>query len=389
MIAGLYIHIPFCTQRCPYCSFAITVAKQRDWHGLLSALLAELDWAVAYSGCKTWSSIYLGGGTPSLAPAWFIEKLLSGVYRRCVVTDDIEVTIECNPQDLKTRDWLEACVDVGVNRISLGVQSFSDMGLKKLGRGQTCLDNDRALRLMQAFAGRVKYSLDLIYAIPGQTFADLAADLKQLSFWQPEHISAYMLNYEPQTAYFHWREQGRLTAVSECLEVEMYLAISKLLMGELGYAHYEVSSFAKPGYRAVHNSAYWRHVPYLGIGPGAHSYLGAGGGQLAQRWVGWLPLRRYLERWLGWQDKTEVPWKTHEYIDDLALYREYLLCRLRSDLGISERYCWGYNKHFHKKAEVWLERGCLAKVGDCWVSTPEGYLWANSMAADFDACALG
>lgn len=269
----LYIHLPYCRRRCPYCDFFKKVPLPGDTGRIVSALIASMApaeknhlWAKDYP-----LSVYFGGGTPSLHTPSEISAILSEVRRVWGWNQSIEVTIEANPLDLTPKNvnaWLES----GINRLSIGAQSFSPRKLTQLYRDHQVSDIHNGYKIARS-AGLSNISLDLIFGLPGETLEEWTQDLKALLSLKPVHVSLYNLEFHEGTPFFRWKETNRLQPLSEDLEADMYLLTHDMLT-DAGYEHYEISNFAIPGFRSRHNLAYWQSKPYLGLGPSAHSFDG-------------------------------------------------------------------------------------------------------------------
>ncbi|HWP65126.1 MAG TPA: radical SAM family heme chaperone HemW [Candidatus Limnocylindria bacterium] len=268
---ALYVHVPWCRHVCPYCDFNVRARRLPPEADDLAAFAAELDaWVTVppFAGARL-GSVFIGGGTPSLYSPHTVSALLERVARRFAVADDAEVTLEANPGTLDG-PRLHGFRAAGVNRLSLGAQSFDAGVLRVLGRDHTPADISAAVAASRA-AGFANVSLDLVYGVPGQTLAQWARDLDAALALEPEHVSTYALTWEPGTPFQRWRETGRLVAVDEDDECAMAdLACERLAAA--GYERYEISSHAQPGFASRHNQRYWDGSSYLGIGPGAHSF---------------------------------------------------------------------------------------------------------------------
>lgn len=265
--AGLYIHIPFCVTRCAYCSFysETSLSLASDW---LDALQKEAH--IYKDGFGPFSSLYLGGGTPTCLKASQLTSLMDCVLRCFRFSDNPETTMEANPDDI-TADKLRLLAALGINRISLGVQSFDDTELIYLGRRHTVAQAEQALESIRA-CGFTNVGIDLIYGLPGQTKAAWTDTLKRAVDFRPEHISCYELTIEKATLFNRLMEAGTLRGLGEEDGRGFFLLTSGLLE-ESGYLHYEVSNFSRgEQYCCSHNLGYWRHAPYLGLGPSAHSF---------------------------------------------------------------------------------------------------------------------
>lgn len=273
MSFALYVHIPYCLVKCPYCDFTAYAVGTWPEERYVDALCAEFR---HYMACPPWcgqavATVYFGGGTPSLFSPASLQRFLDCVTKLCsFVAVDIEITLEADPATL-TRDKLAAFRALGINRLSLGVQSFQPHLLQTLGRLHSAGDGIQALEWARE-VGFTNISTDLIFAVPGQTLAALEDDLRNIFAFAPPHLSLYNLTYEEHTPFWTMKNTGRLQPVEEELEVEMYLLIQEWCRAQ-GYHHYEISNFARPGFFSRHNTTYWQGGNYLGLGAGAHSYV--------------------------------------------------------------------------------------------------------------------
>jgi putative oxygen-independent coproporphyrinogen III oxidase len=265
--AGLYVHVPFCRSKCPYCDF-YSVPLIDTVPAWIEALHAE---ARMYVGdYHSFGTIYVGGGTPSLLSGGDMERLVRGLEETLSFEEGFEFTIEANPDDVTPR-LLDAYRALGAKRLSVGVQSFDDGGLRLLGRRHDAARAEEAIRLARR-AGFRNIGIDLIYALPGQTGESWRATLERALFFKPEHLSCYELTLEPGAPLSGMIDEG--TAVGEEMRRDLFVMTSEFLE-KSGYEQYEVSNFARePEFRSRHNSLYWDHSPYLGLGPSAHSFRG-------------------------------------------------------------------------------------------------------------------
>jgi oxygen-independent coproporphyrinogen III oxidase len=271
---ALYVHIPWCRRVCPYCDFNVYALGRPPQATFVATLAAEL---ACWMDEPAWrerpvKSVFLGGGTPSLFSAESLGTLLLAVESTCGLAAEAEITLEANPGTV-TREQLGALRDVGVNRLSFGVQSFQPALLRTLGRDHSPDDSHQAVVAARA-AGFTNVSIDLIFGVPGQTPAMWAEDLDAALALQPNHLSAYALTYEPGTPFHAWRQSGRLTPVPEDDELAMMDRLAECTAAA-GFERYEISSWARGGAASRHNQAYWDGSDYLGLGPGAHSYCHA------------------------------------------------------------------------------------------------------------------
>ena len=268
---ALYIHIPFCETKCPYCDFNTYAGIEQLIPSYVQALCRELELWGRLLGRPPVRTVFLGGGTPSYLPVDEIGEVLHTVHEAFDLDPDAEVTLEANPDDC-TEARLEAYPALGVNRVSLGVQSLDDRLLGMLGRRHTAAQAIDAYRTVTE-AGFDNVSIDLMYGLPDQTMVDWRRTLEGASEMSPPHISLYCLTLEGGTPMEGWVASGDLPRPNDDLAADMYLLAEETL-ARRHYRHYEISNWAVPGYESRHNLVYWRNEPYLGVGPGAHSYLG-------------------------------------------------------------------------------------------------------------------
>jgi len=265
---GLYVHVPFCGSKCLYCDFYSIADSSRipDW---LEGLKHEAD---LYTGeSDTFDTLYVGGGTPSFLNDDTLSVIFDHLLGCFSLMPGVEITIEANPDDI-TREKLTHFKNLGINRVSLGVQSFHDQDLLFLKRRHSAEQAGKALELIKSESDTFSLSLDLIFGLPGQTETAWLNSLKQALSYKPEHISCYQLTYEEGTPLSLMRDQGLVTPCEEDRAERMFLSTSRLLEDN-GYVHYEISNFALGDEnRSRHNRKYWSHTPYLGLGPSAHSF---------------------------------------------------------------------------------------------------------------------
>ncbi|RNI32466.1 radical SAM family heme chaperone HemW [Rufibacter immobilis] len=269
-MAGIYLHIPFCKQACHYCDFHFSTSLGLK-EQVLQAMRQELALQQHYLNGETIDTIYFGGGTPSILSVAELNELLETVYAQHTVNPAAEITLEANPDDL-TLEKLQALRQTPVNRLSIGVQSFHDPHLQLMNRPHTAAEAALSIKMAQDLGFR-NISLDLIYGIPAENPALWEQDLSQAFALQAQHLSCYALTIEPNTVFGHRVRKGKFSPADE----ERVARQFELLMTEAkahGFLHYEISNFCQPGYESKHNSSYWKQVPYVGIGPSAHSFNG-------------------------------------------------------------------------------------------------------------------
>lgn len=313
---GLYVHIPFCRSRCIYCDFYSTTFEQHIG-SYLAALRQELRQRRNEQPRARVHSIYIGGGTPSLLSASQLRSLLDDIRSLYDVAGDAEVTVEMNPDDVHKQLSGGVGESLGMNRVSLGVQTFDDQLLRFLRRRHDASTAVDAVKSLQA-AGIGNISIDLIYGLPGQTMQMWEHDLDVALSLNVQHLSAYALSYETGTALHRMLQSGQVREADDELSVQMYQRLCQRAEAA-GFEHYEISNFARPDFHSRHNSHYWTGEPYLGFGPGAHSYDG-----LRTRRANTPDLLQYLRE----------PTFTEEHLTDNDLYDEAVMCGLRTRQGV-------------------------------------------------------
>jgi putative oxygen-independent coproporphyrinogen III oxidase len=315
---GVYVHVPFCRARCPYCDFAVVVGADEAHAAYVDAVLREADrWAARVAGRRV-ESVYLGGGTPSLLDPALLARLLAGLRAAFDVAPGAEVTVEANPETLDP-GRVQGIRAAGATRLSIGAQSFVPEVLRRLGRAHDPGQVARAVRAARA-AGFESVSLDLVYGTPGETLRDWETSLARALALAPDHLSAYALTVEPGTAFAARVAAGRMAPPDEDRQADCFEAACEAL-ARAGYDHYEVSSWARPGRRCRHNLLYWTQGEYAGLGPGAHAHLDG-----VRSW-NVRSLRAYLAR------SPEVR-AGEERLDDAARAEEWLMLRLRLVEGL-------------------------------------------------------
>ena len=259
---GIYVHVPWCRVRCPYCAFYVQPDRDAAWGSWADAVLREYALRVPHFGERA-HTLYFGGGTPSRVPTADLARLGRAIDR----VPGAEVTAEANPEDVDAA-WLDGAMEAGVNRISLGIQTFNAAFARLLNRAHS-VDRAKSVAATVAGAGLRSWSVDVIFALPGQTLEDLRVDIDRILEIEPPHVSLYGLTIEPGTPFERARERGALVPTTDELWREMYDTLVTRLEAA-GLARYEVSNFAKSGHRSVHNAGYWEGRPYMGLGPSAH-----------------------------------------------------------------------------------------------------------------------
>lgn len=362
---GIYIHIPFCKQACSYCDFYF-LTRQQLRQPFVDALVREIQYYKhsVYTGNPV-KTIYLGGGTPSLLNQNQLKQIFNSL-------DDVfdlqpeEVTMEFNPDDV-TADYLRMIKDTGVNRASMGVQSFQEEILRFMHRAHTRAEAFTALEALHK-ADFPTFTADLIYGNPGQTDEMLERDIDQLLKFYPPHVSAYSLTVEPNTRLGKQVQLGRIDPPDDD-DVSRQFDLVRNRLADAGIERYEVSNFAKPGKEALHNSNYWNHQNYLGLGPSANSFWW--GEQGARRWRNKPDLKHYLNQ------KPEEQYDEQEELSLETLAEERLMLGLRTKWGVNrENLLEKYRYRLSQSQEEWLEdqvqKGLFEPDQENIIMTPTG-----------------
>ena len=270
-MAGLYIHIPFCESRCIYCGFYSTtsLSMRDDYTDALCREMQMRPAKAALGSNETIETIYLGGGTPSQLNGSQLNQIFSAIRKNYTLAENMEITMECNPDDV-TGDFCETLKQLPINRISMGAQTFCNERLRFLHRRHNAGEVEEAVTRLRNIGIR-NISIDLMFGFPEESLSQWMSDIRHAIQLDVEHISAYSLMYEEGTPLYHMLKQGKISEIDEETSRKMYETLIDQLTGA-GYEHYEISNFARPGFRSRHNSSYWHEVPYIGIGAAAHSY---------------------------------------------------------------------------------------------------------------------
>ena len=380
MSFSLYIHIPYCLSKCPYCDFNAYAAKDWPEERYIEALCAEFR---SYVKIAPWKderleTIYFGGGTPSLFQPASLARFLTSASAQCAFASALDISLEADPASVSL-DLLQGYRDIGIRRLSFGIQSFEPATLKTLGRLHTGEEAQRAIELARA-AGFSNLNIDLIFGVPGQTVAGLGCDLERVFALRPEHISIYGLTYEENTPFYQMKEKGVLQPIDEDTEVAMYTQIQEACAGR-GYEHYEISNFSRPGYRSQHNMRYWQSQSYLGLGAGAHSFSCAS--NWGYRWSNIRNPKKYMDEALSQGKATEFT----EQLSQEQACGEYLFLNLRQLdgmllRGFESRFGQGFFERF-PHAESLVTEGLVAQTPERVKLTPKGLLVADSVFATF------
>ena len=385
-MSGIYIHVPFCKSKCAYCNF-FSLASEKKMLEYVDALKKEIVFRKQYLGNEKVKTIYFGGGTPSLLPVKYIGEILETVNDNFELIQNPEITLEANP-DTINKEQLFSLKSLGINRVSVGIQSFHDEDLKYLDRRH---DSKHALQIIDDLksVGFEKLTLDLIYGIPTLTEEKWNKNLDIFFSTGISHLSAYSLTVEPKTILGQRIEKGDLQDVSEDEAIRHYEILIERTR-EKGFEHYEISNFAKPGCRSQHNSIYWKDEKYMGLGPSAHSYDGN-----SRQW-NVSNLTKYIQLVnadcrLGLSTRTvDSDMECYYEKEILSIedkFNEYVMTSLRTSWGcdiekISSKYGKAYSEHFLKNVKKYLESGEMLKDFNTYRLTDEGMLFADGIAAE-------
>jgi oxygen-independent coproporphyrinogen-3 oxidase len=366
---GLYVHIPFCPQRCPYCAFTILTGHTAFYDRYVAAVCAEIgSWqSLAHKGPL--QTVFLGGGTPSLLDPVHVQQILDAATATFGIAPEAEITLEANPTTADAQKF-HAFRASGCNRLSLGVQSFNDTDLKTLGRWHSAADAETAYSAARR-AGFANVNLDVIFSIPGTPRQHWQATVHKLLALAPEHISTYALTIEEGTRFARRHHQGRLTPVSEEDDAWAYAWVMETLTAA-GYEHYEVSNFARPGCRSRHNWGYWHGADYLGVGLSAHSLLN---GQ--RHWN-----RRALQAYLTAVEAGCAPCEGTERLDPVAARHERLWLQLRTCEGTLLQPAELQALLSAPKFQAMLEAGLAHLQAWRLCLTPSGFLLADAIGVE-------
>jgi oxygen-independent coproporphyrinogen-3 oxidase len=366
---GCYVHLPFCAERCGYCSFNTAPYVPAAMNRFLGALLGEIDLASAASWSRSVElrSVFIGGGTPSLAMPEQLGMVLEKLRTGFALARDAEITVECNPESTSLAR-LVGYRGAGVTRISLGVQSLDDRILSSLGRLHSAAQAGAAFEAARA-AGFDNVSVDLIYGLPGLDPDTWETTVRQVLRWTPDHLSAYALTLDEGSL---WRAAGVSGLPAEDTVVQQYGRLAQFA-AEAGYEHYEISNYARPGRRSAHNQIYWRAEEYLGLGPGAAGFLGD------VRYVNVKPVERYCSL----VEARDLPLGTHERLTPRQRLAERLILGLRLREGVprgwfEERVALERGR-LPELLQRWHERELLVEEGDRIRLTEAGFLLSDAL----------
>ena len=375
-MAGIYIHVPFCESRCAYCDFySTTLLRHRSAY--VDTVCRELQLRLPELQGAPIETIYFGGGTPSTLRIEELSSILTSLRNFQLSTFNFqlaEITLEANPDDL-TEEYVQGLRTLPFNRVSIGIQTFHDRTLKLVGRRHTAQEAIEAVHRCQRM-GLTNISIDLMYGLPGETLEDWTYSLEQAIALRVPHISAYHLTYEEGTRLWRMKEQGVVSPIDEEQSIGAFELLREKLLAA-GYEHYEISNFALPGYHSRHNSSYWKGIPYIGVGPGAHSYDGSN-----RRWN-----LSSLTDYIATPPGEDVPHEV-EHLSTEERYDERIITELRTARGIDltsllADFGERYHTHCLRCATPYINRGQLIHTADNHLClTPESIFISDAVMRD-------
>ncbi|WP_199883697.1 radical SAM family heme chaperone HemW [Anaerosinus massiliensis] len=375
MNLGLYVHIPFCQQKCFYCDFPSYANLECLHESYVNALCLEIAAQGALLSHPVLDTIYIGGGTPTVLNVEALNKIIVAIEKNFAVSPQVESTIEVNP-GTANEEKLRMLFENGINRLSFGVQSFQDRLLKKIGRIHTAKEAEEAVLLAKKIGFR-NLSLDLMYGLPEQTVNDVRKSIDQAAALGIEHVSVYGLKIEDGTVFEKLQEQNTLILPSDTLDEEMYHLVMQLLP-RYGYQRYEISNFAKPNFESKHNLKYWQVKPYLGVGTAAHSYL------KEKRFSNLDDVKEYIRRRFAGESTIE----SCESLDCITQIEEFCFLALRMKNGIDLKiFKQKFNRNFFSVYGHIIDRlkfkKLIAQDGNFIYLTDLGMQYGNQVFCEF------
>lgn len=372
-MAGIYIHIPFCRKRCHYCDFfKSTDLSQKS--RILETLKKELVTRSPEFSTDEIKTIYLGGGTPSVLLVDELKSLLETIWSNYQIASDAEITMEANPDDLNQAS-LTYLRETGFNRLSMGIQSFSESDLKLMNRRHGVLQALQSVKWAKK-AGFGNISIDLIYGLPNQTMAEWESNVMSAIELDIQHISAYNLTYHEGTVFYDQLKKGILKELPDEISLQQFEVLIRMLK-DTGFEHYEISNFCKPGFYSQHNSSYWKNEKYLGIGPSAHSF-----DLISRRW-NVSSISEYIDG--VWNNR---PYFESEILTEQDRYNDYIITGLRTIWGISAtrirtEFSVRYLDHFSRTRIKYIQSGHVVSLQDQVCLSTEGLFISDKIIADF------
>ena len=371
-MASIYIHLPYCKQQCTYCNFHFRIA-QDDKKEMLKSIKKEIIMRKSYLNGAKISSIYFGGGTPSILNKLEIKNLVHTIYNNFKIDTDAEITLECNPDDLDKKKLLEL-KKIGINRLSIGIQSFDDADLKFMNRSHNAKEAQNCIQFAKE-VGFENITIDLIYGLPNQSNENWEKNLAQMLTLDIQHFSAYALTIEPKTKLKHLIDKKLVTPLDDKITVEHFNILVEIA-NENNFVHYEISNFAKEGFLSHHNTSYWKNKNYLGVGPSAHSFNGS-----SRQW-NVASNKQYIKKINEDDSYFEM-----EQLSNNQQYNEYIFTSLRTIWGVELDYIdnqFGQEalSYFKKQVISWKNKGKIKQQKNNYTLTKHGKLYADAIASD-------
>ena len=369
-MSGVYLHIPFCKKACHYCDFHFSTSMQtKDL--MIKSMVKEIDVHCNFTDTAI-ETIYFGGGTPSILGIQDIDTLLNKIKKTFLVVNEPEITFEANPDDL-TSEKLRELKNAGINRLSIGIQSFHDDDLLLMNRAHSCDQAINSIKLAQE-EGFSNISIDLIYGLPGLSASNWSANIQNAIDLNVQHISAYCLTIEKKTVFYNWHESNKIILPDDQQTLDQFVVLTDLLVAN-GFEHYEISNFGKQGYYSKHNSNYWLQEKYLGIGPSAHSFNGQ-----SRMWNvrnNNQYIKAIAEKTTFYDQETLTP-RDH--------FNEYILTRLRTKWGINKVELKDRHQTYYailkKQMKKWLDQKMVLENDTFFVLSPSGKFIADRIISD-------
>ena len=371
-MAGIYIHFPFCRQACDYCNFYFST-KTKNKEDLIISLKKEIDLRYHELVTDALESIYFGGGSPSIMSLEEVDSIISKIQQKFLISNKTEITLEVNPDDV-SREYIKGLKKIGINRLSIGVQSFLEKDLLMMNRNHSSIQSLKALEIVSEIFEN--YSVDLIYGIPKSSLKDFLFNINKALEFEPKHFSCYALTVEPKTVLNHKvKNKIIVMPVDHLVKKQFDKMIS--IFEDKRYLHYEISNFAQSNYQSINNSNYWLGKPYLGIGPSAHSF----DGNFRRSW-NISSTKVYIES----INDGKLPLKG-ENLKISESYNEYIMLSLRTSSGVSiqtieRKYGDSYLKYLKKQIKKNIDSKLLCLDGDSLRITSDGKFLSDKIASD-------
>lgn len=372
-MAGLYVHIPYCKRICNYCDFYRVVSSGSP-KKYVESVISESKLRKGYIGDAKINTVYIGGGTPSTLSIKELSLLVESLRDVYQWDKEVEFTLEVNPDDI-TEIYLRSIKDLGINRISIGIQSWSDRILKTMNRRHNSLQAEKAINyILEAGFGNI--SVDLIYGVPGLTMEEWEETLRRTVVFDIQHLSVYHLTIEPDTVFGKMKKQGLLDEIEEEYSVAQYNLLLEITEGA-GFINYEISNFGKEGFFSKHNTSYWQQIPYIGLGPSAHSFNG-----YSRQWN-----ENDVDKYIEEIDNGRLPYEKEE-LDEKVRFNEYVMTSLRTMWGIDldkieEKFgkeILDYTKNLAKK---YVEYGMMLEKKGNLSLTKQAIMVSDNIIAEF------